>query len=69
MPIVMWQVRLLMRVARPLALGRNRRIVGPSSTVTRTTTSSRASRPWLWSALAMADWRVLRIGTAAARVL
>src|SRR6478672_11072826 len=51
---VMWLVRLLMRVARPCARGRQRFIVGPSSTVQTETTRSPASRPSVVSALAIA---------------
>src|SRR6056297_2772845 len=49
---VMWHVRLLMRVARPRARGRNRRNVGPSSAKQATTNSSSASWSSLFTALA-----------------
>src|SRR4029079_12648616 len=41
---VMWLVRLLIRVARPCARGRQRFIVGPSSTMATETTRDAVSR-------------------------
>ena len=63
----MWLVRLLIGVARPSARGRNRRRVGPSSTVISTTFISSAIRSWLFSALEAADSISLRMSTAAPR--
>src|SRR5690349_8857223 len=51
---VMWLVRLLMRVARPWARGRQRFIVGPSSTIATERTRSARLRPSVVSALATA---------------
>ena len=68
---VMWLVRLLIREARPWARGRNRFIVGPSSTNTDWMTrvrSSKASelRSAETRAFAMALSSTLRIGSDAA---
>ena len=51
---VMWLVRLLMRVARPWARGRQRFIVGPSSTIATERTRSARLSPSVVSALATA---------------
>ena len=50
----MWLVRLLMRVARPWARGRQRFIVGPSSTWATVTTRSARARLSVVVALATA---------------
>ena len=63
---VMWLVRLLMRVARPWARGRQRFIVGPTSTCATDTTRSWVSRPSVVSALATALRRTLCTVSAAA---
>src|SRR6478735_1751442 len=63
---VMWLVRLLMRVARPWARGRQRFIVGPSSTCATDTTRSWVSRPSVVWALATALRRTLCTVSAAA---
>ena len=63
---VMWLVRLLMRVARPWARGRQRFIVGPSSTCATDTTRSWVSRPSVVSAFATALRRTLCTVSAAA---
>ena len=52
--MVMWQVRLRMRYARPCARGRNRFSVGPSSTNASLTSSESGSSRSLFSALAIA---------------
>ena len=52
--IVMWQVRLRIRYARPCARGRNRFSVGPSSTYASLTRSASGSSRSLFSAFAMA---------------
>src|SRR5436190_24402988 len=65
--MVMWLVRLRILVARPSARGRNLLMVGPSSTITWKTRSSSGRSSWLCSALAIADSRTFRTGTAAAR--
>ena len=59
--IVMWQVRLRMRVARPRARGRQRFSVGPSSAKHAETNRASGSWPSLLVALATADARPLRI--------
>ena len=51
----MWLVRLWIRVARPIARGRKRFSVGPSSTVIAWMRISSPIRSWLFSALATAD--------------
>src|SRR5690349_8040511 len=62
---VMWLVRLLMRVARPWARGRQRFMVGPSSTRPTVTTRSPRSRSSVVSALATALSSTLWIVVAA----
>ncbi len=52
--MVMWLVRLLIRVARPCARGRHRFIVGPSSTCAIETIRSPVGRPSVVSAFATA---------------
>ncbi len=58
--MVMWQVRLLMRVPRPRARAANRRRVGPSSAKQALTNSSSGSWPSLCWALATALASTLR---------
>src|SRR5436305_8191212 len=53
--IVRWLVRLRILVARPIARGLNRLIVGPSSAVIDLTYRSSPTSSWLFSALATAD--------------
>src|SRR5579875_2550547 len=53
--IVRWLVRFRIRVARPIARGRKRLIVGPSSACAALTTRSSPTSSWLCSALATAD--------------
>src|SRR6185503_17852183 len=65
--IVRWLVRLRMRVARPMARGRNRLSVGPSSAVTANTNRSSPISSWLCSALAIADSSTLLQSRATAR--
>src|SRR5690606_3848240 len=62
----MWQVRLRIRYARPCARGRNRFMVGPSSTRTSATSSESGSSCSLFSALAIALAITFRTGTLAA---
>ncbi len=52
--IVMWQVRLRIRYARPCARGRNRLSVGPSSTKAALISSESGSSRSLFSAFATA---------------
>ena len=54
-------------VARPIARGRKRLSVGPSSTHVLVTTSSSPGRSRLCSAFATADYSTLATGVAAAR--
>src|SRR5215203_271150 len=63
----MWLVRLLIGVARPIARGRKRRRVGPSSTVIEETRISSPTRSWLFSALAAAELISLWMSWAAPR--
>jgi hypothetical protein len=63
----MWQVRLLIREARPMARGWKRRRVGPSSTVISEINISSAIRSWLFSAFEAADSISLRMSCAAPR--
>ena len=65
--MVMWLVRLSIRVARPSARGRKRLSVGPSSTMISAIRRSSATRSWLFSALAAAESISLRMSLAAAR--
>src|SRR6185312_14749127 len=65
--IVRWLVSLRMRVARPMARGRNRLSVGPSSALTANTRSSSPISSWLCSALAIADSSSLLQSRATAR--
>ena len=65
--IVRWLVRLRMRVARPMARGRNRFSVGPSSAYTAWIFRSSPLRSWLFSALATADSSSLRQSSATER--
>src|SRR6185503_6199590 len=65
--IVRWLVRLRMRVARPMARGRKRLSVGPSSAVTAKTRRSSPMSSWLCSALAIADSSSLLQSRATAR--
>src|SRR5690606_3520186 len=62
---VMWQDRLTIRSARPLARGRIRFIERPSLTKTVETRRSSTSAPSLCSALAMADSSTFLINSAA----
>jgi hypothetical protein len=62
-------MRLRICAARPRARGRQRLIVGPSSTYTVFTTRSSPIRLWFASALATAERRSLSISRAAARSL
>ena len=61
------EVRLRIRVARPMARGRKRLSVGPSSACTAAIFSSSPTSSWLCSALATADSSSLSHGLAAAR--
>ena len=63
----MWQVLLLIGVARPIALGRKRLIVGPSSTRISRMIISSPIRSWLASALAAADSTTFDTSPAAER--
>src|SRR5204863_1243101 len=65
--MVMWLVRFRILVARPSARGRNRLMVGPSSTKTWKIWSSSGRSSWLCSAFATADSRTFRTGSAAPR--
>src|SRR5262249_24811801 len=58
-PIVKWEVRLRIGVARPMARGRKRLSVGPSSAVTNAMRRSSPTNSWLCSALATADSKSL----------
>src|SRR5205823_11232661 len=64
--MVMWQVRLRIRYARPCARGRNRLSVGPSSTYASATRSESGSSRSLFSALAIALASTLYTGSLAA---
>src|SRR3989440_2058809 len=64
--MVMWQVRLRMRYARPCARGRNRFSVGPSSTYASATSNASGSSRSLFSAFAIALASTLYTGTLAA---
>src|SRR6266508_3340725 len=64
--MVMWQVRLRIRYARPCARGRNRFSVGPSSTYASLTSNESGSSRSLFSALAMALASTLYTGSLAA---
>ena len=66
--IVMWAVRLRIRIARPRARGCQRFIVTPSSANASATTRDSSSRPWLLTALAIADSSTRRMSSAAWRV-
>src|SRR4051794_19561981 len=66
--MVRWLVRLRMRVARPMARGRKRLIVGPGSANTAWILRSSPTRSWLFSALATADSSSLLQASAADRV-
>ena len=59
-------MRLRIRVARPMARGRKRLSVGPSSACTAAIRSSSPTSSWLCSALATADSSSLSHGLAAA---
>src|SRR6266536_1312471 len=63
--IVMWQVRLRIRYARPCARGRKRLSVGPSSTNASLTSSESGSSRSLFSALAIALASTLYTGSLA----
>src|SRR5436305_5087351 len=65
--IVRWLVRLRILVARPIARGLNRLIVGPSSARTALTYRSSPTSSWLFSALATADSSNLLQSRAIAR--
>ena len=65
--MVRWDVRLRMRVARPIARGRYRLSVGPSSAWIEWIFSSSPTSSWLCSALAIADSRSFSHGLAAPR--
>ena len=65
--IVRWDVRLRIRVARPIARGRYRLSVGPSSAWIEAIFSSSPTSSWLCSALAIADSRSFSHGLAAPR--
>src|SRR4029077_1407578 len=63
----MWLVRLLIGGARPSARGRNRRGVGPPSTVIEVIRISSPIRSWLFSAFAAAESISLWMSRAAPR--
>src|SRR3954452_17575269 len=65
--MVRCEVRLRMRVARPMARGRYRLSVGPSSAWTATMRRSSPTSSWLCSAFAIADSSSFSHGFAAAR--
>src|SRR6202011_4551146 len=65
--IVRWLVRVRIFVARPIARGWNRLIVGPSSACTALTYRSSPTSSWLCSAFATADSRSLLQSRATAR--
>src|SRR3954469_2445016 len=65
--MVRCEVRLRMRVARPIARGRNRLSVGPSSATTEWIRSSSPTSSWLFSALEIADSSSLLQAFAAPR--
>src|SRR4051794_10623158 len=65
--MVRWLVRLRIRVARPMARGRKRLIVGPASAYTARILRSSPTSSWLFSALATADSSSLLQASATAR--
>src|SRR3954452_21827264 len=65
--MVRCEVRLRIRVARPMARGRKRLSVGPSSACTDSIRSSSPTSSWLCSALATADSSSFSHGLAAPR--
>src|SRR5262249_30701007 len=56
---VMWLLRLMMRVPRPLALEPKRLNCGAASTMMRVTFRSSTSAPWLFCAFSTADQSTL----------
>ena len=65
--IVMWHVRFLMLDTRPRARGRQRLIVGPSSTYAAVMTRSSPESPWFASAFATAERSTFSTSRATAR--